>query len=358
MFAALSCALGCKSEKAATSAAVEQSSPSLQAKVAAPVETPAPATAEPRARAACAAPIQTGSKSELKFGDRTAAMDGSRLTFKDTSASALRLGVLGPLNEDSPANMAAIQKYTAFFKSEKIDAVIVTGDVGETAGGMTRVLSELAAPGRPVFVLIGNRECQPDFAQAIAATRSTYPSVINLSEVRVVEFAQLTLLSLPGYHDANYINCKDGCQYYKADVDDLIEEARRAKTPVALISHGPPHGSGDQSLDFTGNGGNVGDEQINRALHDAKIAFGIFSNIKEAGARAFADAEGTTAVAEGTESASLYLNPGPADSSQWKMNDRTTSVGMASVFEVKNGQARFKMLRLANEVGSKKRSPK
>ncbi|HEY0880672.1 MAG TPA: metallophosphoesterase [Archangium sp.] len=323
------------------------------------VVAPPPPAAEPLADKECAAPIDPGPAADLKFGDRAAKQVGARLTFADKDADgALVFGVLGPVNEDSGLNVLALKKYVKFFQDEKADAIIVTGDVGEVASGIGRVLEELASSKLPVFVIIGNRECRADYTDGVAAAKAKAPNIVNLNEVRVVEFPELTLVSLPGYHDPNYINCKTGCQYLKSTVADVVRVAKDAKTPVALIAHGPPHGSGNQALDFAGAGGNVGDEAIAKAITEGNIAFGMFSNIKEAGGRATKNAEGTELLKEGEVNKTVFLNPGPADTMGWDMNDSTKSVGMAAVFTVKDGQGSYKMLRLKPPTTAEKAEAK
>ncbi|MFO0597725.1 MAG: metallophosphoesterase [Myxococcaceae bacterium] len=322
------------------------------------VVAPPPPAAEPRADKECAAPIDPGPVVELKFGERAAKQTGARLAFADKDADGtLTFGVLGPVNEDSGMNMLALKKYVKFFQDEKADAIIVTGDVGEVASSIARVLEELAASKLPVFVVIGNRECRAEYTDGVNAAKAKASNIVNLNEVRVVEFPELTLVSLPGHHDPNYINCKTGCQYVKSTIAEVVTAAKEAKTPVALIAHGPPQGKGNQALDFAG-GSNVGDEAITRAIADGKITFGLFSNIKEAGGRATKDAEGTQLVKEGETAASLFVNPGPADTMPWTMNDSTESVGMVAVFKLKEGQASFKSLRLKPPTAAEKAEAK
>ncbi|MFZ5443111.1 MAG: metallophosphoesterase family protein [Myxococcota bacterium] len=323
------------------------------------VATPPPPAPEPLADKECAAPIDPGPVTELKFGERAAKQTGARLAFADKDADGtLTFGVLGPVNEDSGLNMLALKKYLKFFQDEKADAIVVTGDVGEVASGIARVLEELASTKLPVFVVIGNRECRAEFTDGLNAAKAKAPNIVNLNEVRVVEFPELTLVSLPGYHDPAYINCKTGCQYLKSTVAEVVRVAKEAKTPVALIAHGPPHGNGNQALDFAGAGGNVGDEAITKAIADANISFGLFSNIKEAGGRATKDAAGTQLAKEGEASKTLFLNPGPADTMGWDMNDSTKSVGMAAVFSLKDGQGTWKMLRLKPPTAAEKAEAK
>jgi Icc-related predicted phosphoesterase len=345
--------LGCPEKK------VEPPAAPKPAEVKPVVQAPPPPAPEPRADKECAAPIDPGPVTELKFGERAAKQTGARLTFTDKDADgALTFGVLGPVNEDSGLNILAIRKYVKFFQDEKADAIVVTGDVGEVAGGIGRVLEELGGSKLPVFVIIGNRECRAEYTDGLNAAKAKAPNIVNLNEVRVIEFPELTLVSLPGYHDPNYITCKTGCQYVKSTVAEVVRVAKEAKTPVALVAHGPPHGNGNQALDFAGAGGNVGDPAITAAITEGNIAFGLFSNIKEAGGRATKDADGTQLAKEGEASKTLFLNPGPADTMGWDMNDSTKSVGMAAIFTLKEGQGSFKMLRLKPPTAAEKAEAK
>lgn len=320
--------------------------------------------AEPRADKECAAPIDPGPGAELKFGERTGKIDGAHLIFSDKDDDGkLVLGVLGPINEDSGENIIALRQYVKYFTKAKADAIVVTGDVGERAAGIARVLKELGGTKLPVLVTIGNGECRADFTDGLKAASEAYPNIINLTQVRVVNFPELALISLPGYHEPTYIKCATGCQYLKSTVAELVREAKEQKTPVMLVSHGPPHGKGELALDYANGGGNVGDEQITKAIADANIAFGVFSNIKEAGGRATKDPMGTQLVKKGEVSATLFLNPGPADATTpWPMNDGTNSVGIAALVTIAEGKASWDELRLkpftaAEKAEAKKLAP-
>ena len=326
-----------------------------------PPATPQPPTE--RAEKECAAPIDPGPTTDLKVGERAAKLSGAHLMFteKDTDGE-LSLGVVGPMNEDSGENMLALKRYVKFFQDEKVDAIVVTGDVGDIAAGITRVLKELAAAKVPVLVLAGNQECRAEFTDGVATAQKDATNIINMNAVRVVEFPELMMVSLPGYHDANYVKCSTGCRYFQTTIDEVVRVAKTSKVPVALVAHGPPHGSGNQALDFAGAAGNVGDEAIAKAIAEAKISFAFASNIKEAGGRATSNASGTELVKEGAPARTLFINPGPADTFGWEMNDGTKSVGMAAVFKLKGAEAHWKSFRMkpltaAEKAEAKKLAP-
>ena len=302
----------------------------------------------------CGATFSGGAKKELAFAGRVGKQDGARLTFSEPDADGrLVLGVLGPINEDSGANLVALKKYRSFFVKEKADAIIVTGDVGEDPTRIARVLGELAVTQLPVLVVLGNTESRADFNQGLREAQQRFPNVIDLTEVRTVQFCELSLVSLPGYHDPAFVKTKESCVYDRSAVDEVAHEAKRSSQPVALISHGPPRGDGGDALDWARTV-NAGDPAITSAIAAAGIRFGFFSNIKEAGGRAARDPEGKVLVEEGSPAATLFLNPGPADTTPWEMNDHRRSVGMAAVFTLAGDQATYRMLRLDPPTAAEK----
>ena len=298
------------------------------------------------AEAECAAPIDLTPPVEVTVGTRAATQGGYKLTFEDRDADGtLVLGVLGPLDEDSGANLLAIGKYLRFFKEQRADAIVVTGNVGETPDGIARVLLALAQSRLPVLVLAGARECRADFTNGVLDAQAKASNVVNMNRFRAVEFPEATLVSLPGFHDPSYLGCATGCLYYKSTVDEVIRIAREARNPVLLVAHGSPRGNAPGALDYTPVGGNVGDAEINRAIKEGNIPFGVFSNIREAGGRGTDSPEGRQAVPEGQMAKRLYVNPGPADTVRWEMNDDGYRSGMAAVIRLKGDQASLKVYR-------------
>lgn len=325
-------------------------------KVAVEAKAPAPAVETPRVESSvastrgtsdpeCVGPIDTGVPSEVTIGGKKAELNGYKLVFKDKDEDATAVfGVVGNINEDSGDNLFYLRKYVEFFKAQKAEAIIVSGDTGESSAGIQIALTPLAETGLPIFVIAGNRECRAEYSDALAALQKTHPNVVNMNKVRYVDFDDADLVSLPGYHDKRYLHCETGCLYHQQDVEALKAVAKAANDPVLLVAHGSPHGAGKHAIDAVDATGNVGDPNINGLLSEAGIPFGVFSNIKEAGGRA-TDMNGEKAVAEDTLSDVLYLNPGSADTVAWKMNDETESRGMVAAVTVTGKQAKFKMFR-------------
>ncbi len=319
-----------------------------------PAPPPAPKLVKPEVTSAsvsgtsdpqCIGPIDLAVPAKLTIAGKQVERHGYKLSFPapEKKDAPTVFGVLAGINEDSGENMLNLRKYVEFFKAEKADAILAVGDNGESIEAIVRVMTPLAETGLPVFAILGNRECGGHFNDAMTELQKKFPNVVNFSNVRHVEFGNVDVISLPGYHDKRYIHCPSGCQYFKQDVDALKPIAKAAKNPVVLVAHGPPHGSGPSSLDAATEAGNVGDANLNGLITEAGIPFGVFANIKEAGARA-TDLAGTL-IKQDALSDKLYLNPGPADAVAWAMNDGTQSLGMVATLTVEGKQARYKIFR-------------
>ncbi|MDQ3263064.1 MAG: hypothetical protein M3Y59_05305 [Myxococcota bacterium] len=351
--------LGCAAPSAqAPSPPVPTQAPPPGAPAPAAATAPAENGAPEGAFAGCAANIGEGLTRELTLAGRKATQTGARLRFTEPDLDGqLVIGVLGPINEDSGLNLLALRKYLAFFTEHQAEAVVVTGDSGETPSSMDRMLKELSAAGLPVLVASGNRECKEDFNQGVALAQTRFDGIVNLNAIRSVELGGMTFVSLPGYHDPNYITCETGCRYDDRTLADVITLAKEARTPVVLVSHGPPRGASSQSLDYATSAGNVGDPQVNKVITEGKIAFGLFSNIKEAGGRATA-ADLATQIPEGKSVKTLMLNPGAADTSRWEMNGGWASFGSAAVVTYSKGKASWKLFKAPKPTAEEKKAAK
>jgi Icc-related predicted phosphoesterase len=350
---------GCKKEETPIVPPPPQAPAGLKApEPAAGAEAPADPGSSERAEAICAAKPAEGTPETLSLAGRKATRNGTTLTFSEPDADgALVLGVLGPINEDSGANRLALRKYARYFEEQKVDAILVTGDVGEVTGGITQALLTVAESKTPVFVVAGNRECAADYDEGVRAAQAKAPNIVNLNAVRKIVFPEATLVSIPGHHDPDFINCESGCRYYPSTVDEAVALSKGAEKPVVLVAHGPPHGQGSQALDYAKSNANVGADEITRAIREGNIPFGVFSNIKEAGARA-TDLAGTTVIPQGKAVGSLFLNPGPADTTDWAMNDGTVSHGFAAVLRVEGKQGSWNLYRAQALTAAEKKEAK
>ena len=299
-----------------------------------------------KADPACVGAAGEGAPQVIETANGKWERNGSTVTWKDgANAEGIVLGALTDIKDGAAENIANLKKAVAFFTAEKVDAIVVAGDSGETEEHIAAVLDVLAEPKVPVFVVIGNRESKTIFNKSVAAAATKHPHIFNLNQVRRVDTPVVDLISLPGYFNPDYLHAEDGCRYFGGDVAELATIAGTLNSPGLLVSHGGPKQEGKDALDYTSQGKNVGDEALTAFLTEAKVPFGIFGNIHEAGGTA-TDLKGAK-LAAGAEHDALFLNPGPADSIRWPMNDGTESAGMAAVMTIKGAKASYKVERFA-----------
>ncbi len=314
------------------------------------VETPPtpPAAERLTGDPACVGPVTAGTPTTLAVSGVAYELNGSTLAQKSPPKSdTLTLGVLADIKEASQENKANLKALTQWFTKSKVDMILLAGDTGETEDDIAEALEIVAAANVPVLTIIGNREGKEAYQRALATVRVKHSNVIDLNRVRRVDTPVIDIISMPGYFNPSYLHAEDGCRYYPADAAILSDLAKASDSPVVLVSHGGPHQQGDQAIDRTSTGANAGDPELARVIAEAKIPFGIFANIHEAGGRA-TNLAGTEVLAPGKPHASLYLNPGPADGVRWMMNDGSESVGMGAVVTFKGGTASYVVQRLPN----------
>lgn len=343
----------------------------------------------------CVGPLQlSGKPREISFGDHRFELDGYWLKEMDSDPDEEEIiGVLSDSKEFTPENKKNLERILAFFEREKVQAIVHLGDIagimpipGDIAvpdkdekgnplseekkaalrrratlearrdamrksyDGLVDLVSLLAEKNLPVLVVSGNRECKTVFNSALATVSRDFPNVFNLNLIRRVDLDDLTILSMPGYHDPEYVHCPwDQCLYYESDTLGLIRLASQVGgRTVMAISHGPPRQKDRQGIDAVSEGANVGNKALANALAQAGIRFGAFGNIQEAGGKA-TNLDGTSLIAQNTFADSLFINPGPSDSMAWAMNDGTESHGMAAVVHFVGKKASYKIFRVGEE---------
>ncbi len=295
----------------------------------------------------CIGPVTAGEPKMVKVAGQKWELNGSTLTAKSgLKKKKLVVGAITDVKEDSPENLANLDVILKRFKKAKVDLVMVAGDTGLDKDQIVGVLSKIAESQVPVFNISGNREGKADYNAALAEVAKAHPNVFNLNQIRRIDTPIADFISMPGYFNASYIHAEDGCQYFQADVDALDELVEASDSPVVLVSHGGPKQSGEQAIDRTAEGANVGDPMLTKAIEKHAIKFGIFGNIHEAGGRA-TDFAGEKILPEGKPQESMFLNPGPADAVAWQMNDGSESFGMAAVMTIDSeGRATYEIKRI------------
>ncbi len=318
-------------------------------------KTDEPATDEPAAVAdegashpECVGPLTDKPEETFEVGGKKFVRKGAVLTIEGEDADdEFVLGQLTDVKDFTPENRANVKVAIDWMvKGEKVDAIVITGDLGEKPESIEGVVNMVAETGVPVMAIAGNRECRAHFTTALKAAQAKHKNVINMNVVRVVNTDDVSIVSLPGYYNKSYIHCAEGCEYTPADVAALSAIAKKTTAPArVLVSHGPPKMKGPTGLDRIHEDVNVGDPELTKLLEKGEFPFGLFGNIQEAGGYA-TDLSGENRIKQDVYADSLYLNPGPIDAVRWAMLDGTESLGMAGVLKVKGKQAAYKIYRL------------
>lgn len=273
-------------------------------------------------------------------------LEGARAKVTRTKerTKPVSLGILSAIKDDAPETQANLADYLAKFAAADVDGIVVGGDTAFDESEIVAIITHVAKAGVPVYAIIGNQENRSSWNRACRELHRKYPNVINLDLVRVLEAEAFDLVSLPGYFDKRYTHQSGSCVYTAADAKGLVKLAAPLDGPVVLVSHGPPKQAGKSALDWVPNAGNVGDEHMAKAIAEAKIPFGIFGHVLEAGGRG-TDLSGRREVKPNTWSDTLYLNAGSANSLPWRMNTGPASYGMAMLLTFDGKKARYEVYR-------------
>jgi len=291
----------------------------------------------------CAPPLDDGGRESFRLDPLTVERDGYDMEIRGMQRGTVILGVLAGIHEPNPSTLRNIDFLLDRFKTAGVQAVVVPGGVGLTRDEVSANLGALAAAPVPVLVSPGAQESYDVVREKIEALRKQSPQLVDLTRVRRVRLGHVTLISLPGYHNAFYLEAKErGCAYEPGDLSDIEALASGARLPV-LIAASPPRGSSDKAVDRGRGGVNIGDPALRDMLGRAGIRFGLFGHVYEAGGQATL-ADGATAVASGVWTDSLFVQTGAAEAVPLSLISGGRSVGMGQVVEFSGPRGRFRTI--------------
>jgi Icc-related predicted phosphoesterase len=279
--------------------------------------------------------FSVGKNSGRIFGHRMEVTLG-----RSASPKSIRIGVLSGPKDTSEKTQANLDFFLGWFGKQRVDIIVVNGDVGYTPEEFEETMTQLGKSGFITVVSAGNADMNVPFNRAARDVSAVHPNLVNGNLVRLVDIGPVSLLVLPGYHDAMFVSPGDGCQYYREDLDDHATLAQRGKGKPVLVAHGPPRGTNEDALDYAFDAGNVGDTALNRFIDAQGVHLGIFGHILEAGGRAVNPDTGRAARA-GKWSKKLWINAGCATSLVTQLHDGTKHAGMAAVVETDGERARY-----------------
>lgn len=268
-----------------------------------------------------------------------------RRTKPRGGAKKVVFGVLAGLKDLDPETKALVDGFLASFEKADADAIIVGGDTSSEPDQLEAILGYVAgATKRPILVIAGNMERGAALNYAVAKLRKGGAlHLLNMDLIRRYDGDGADIASIGGYHDKAFLHLAGGCIYKDKDLDAVERAAMAADDPVILLSHGPPRQKGQQAIDYVPGADNVGDARLSDIIKRAKIPFGISGHILEAAGKA-TDASGHPLPAKKPHP-SLFLDQGSANPLPWKMNDGTTSYGLAAILTVQGKTASYEVLK-------------
>lgn len=255
------------------------------------------------------------------------------------------LGLLAGIKDLEPETKAMLDSFLAQFEKADVDAIVVGGDSSSEPEGLDQIFDYLAkATTRPVLIVAGNMERGAALNYAVLKQRKAGAlHLLNLDLIRRYDGDGVDVIGLGGYHDKAYLHVAAACIYKDKDLEALERAAAAADDPVALLTHGPPRQKGQKALDYVPGADNVGDPRLTALLKKAKINFGISGHILEAAARG-TDLSGNV-LAQKKPHPALFVNQGSANPLPWKLNDGTTSYGLAALMTFEGKNASYEVLR-------------
>jgi hypothetical protein len=272
--------------------------------------------------------------------------DGYDLEIKGAGGGTIAVGLLAGLDEPIPETLANVAFLLDRFRAAGVQVIAVAGGVGLAEADVEKNLAALAAAPVPVLVSPGAQESYDAFREAFQKLHPGHPQLIDMTAVRRVRVGHVTLLSLPGYANAFYLEAKEhGCAYETGDLGDVAALADEGRVN-ALLAASPPRGTCPCSVDRGRGGVNIGDPALGAMLRDKKILFGLFGHVYEAGGRATL-ADFSTALGQGVWADSLLVQAGSASAVPVQLVDGGRSVGMAQIVELSGNRARFRTVMVA-----------
>lgn len=299
----------------------------------------------------CNAPFaETPKSTEVSHGGFKYELKGGVVKLRRESprpaGRPARLGAIAGIKELEPETQALLSDVLAKFEKADVDAILIGGDTAEEPEVLQSIYAFLVAnTKRPLLTVIGNTERAGAHNYAVSKAREGHPNLINMGLTRRLDGEGFDVVSLSGYHDKRYLHLNGGCLYTDKAIDEVAQAAKASDDPVVFLTHGPPKQSGKPALDFVPGAGNVGDPAITKLIKDAKIPFGVFGHILEAAGHG-TDLAGKV-LPEKKAHPALYVNQGSCNPLPWKLNDGTTSYGLAAILTVQGKSGSYEIIRAA-----------
>lgn len=233
------------------------------------------------------------------------------------------------------------------FKEHNVDAVLVAGDIADHFRNdiddyteTKKVFEEFVKADVPILIIPGNHDNKADYYRAINEVKSN--NLIDLSKTRTYDLGKISVISLPGYNDKSF-EPENGFLFNDEDIKNLGKLRNTLEDKVILLSHLPPKGKNNGSIDVIFDGKNVGSGLLSRVMEESNIDFSVTGHIHESGGRAVNEKD--ELIPENEFSSTLRFNPGSA--ARWKFLNGTEYNGIAGILTFKNGLMKYEVLAIS-----------
>lgn len=294
-----------------------------------------------------------GGEGSVKAGQVTCTFDDGQGSCTPDPGESLDLCIMAGVQDDA-GTRENIDDFVTTCAAGGVDMLVVLGDGGSSAEQIRAVVDRLAVAGVPIGMIPGAHEGYRDYLDALDAARQEGVPVLDLSTLRVLNWGEVALVSMPGIRNPHYLaHPGEGCGYadgHLEDLGDLIEEASEERQVVVLAPQ-PPRCHGAHGVDVSREGTHVGDAVLRRVLLDRGGDLGVFAHVYEAGGAAV-EPGSCAPLVQGQGQKGLWLNAGSIGSAPWEgEGGGVFSRGQAVVLQVAPEGARFFIWRAGAEIG-------
>ena len=225
----------------------------------------------------------------VKIGSRAFQRRGYRLVAsRQPPESSFCFGAVGGAYTTSEQIRSDLSEFATAVSSMKCRGILVLGNMGRHRKELEQNYITLAAAGLPLFILPGASEHMKRYEESLEMLSKRGVEVVDLARVRLVEWSDMTLLSVPGHHKHQPLGSGWwACGFTHRDVYEMMRlmDHKGSKKPVLLVSHASPLTSfaGPRGIDIGYGGAHGGSRALTLLASFLRIGFSVNSQIDEAG---------------------------------------------------------------------------
>jgi len=232
-------------------------------------------------RYTCPGPLDTlVDNRTLEIGGKRYVHSGYKLELLPSSADkddAVKIGIVSAIKDVTPGTMKNLKETLAWFEGEKVDWIVVNGDIARGEFDLEEIIDVIVATQLPILINLGNLDSKGSWARVYKHREEENPHLVNGVWIRQIVADDVEFWVVAGYHDPRFVHQDGGCKYKKDDVDVFRKKIKPSgDRPVVMVVHGPPQGEGKHALDLIHDQKNVGDPNLNRVIRRMGVKFGIF----------------------------------------------------------------------------------